>query len=150
MRTRHGRWWGLVLGMAMFNVAHADVTTVTEGVGISKVHIGEKADQAVHDLGPPSDSLYGFVFIYKLPGGTQLTVRMQENAVVSLNFSGKAGTGYQTVGGARFGMTHDEVVKLYGAPDAELADKIYYNKRGIGFFFNADGKLKEFWVFQPN
>jgi hypothetical protein len=142
---------GLVLWIAAIANAHS-ANLIQEGKGTDAVYIGEPVSAVTDKLGPPSDSLYGFVYIYKLPDGTRLSYRLndlEDKKIASISVAGPANSTYQTKAGARFGMKRKDIEALYGPPDAEVANKIFYNTRGIGFFF-TDGVVNEMSVFAPH
>ncbi len=123
--------------------------TVTAGRGLKAVYIGQEAAIAAKSLGAPRESLYGFIYLYDLPDGTKLSYRLADKRVESVSFVGGSVSRYQTGRGGKFGMTRAQIEALYGKPDAEAANKIFYNRLGIGFFFTAGG-VSEFWVFSPH
>jgi hypothetical protein len=122
--------------------------TVTAGRGLKAVYIGQEAASAAQSLGTPKEALYGFIYLYDLPDGTKLNYRLADKRIESVSFAGSSLSRYQTSRGGKFGMTRAQVEALYGKPDAEAANKIFYNRLGIGFFFKA-GSVSEFWVFPP-
>ncbi len=122
--------------------------TVVAGRGLKVLHIGQEAASAAQNLGTPKEALYGFIYLYELPDGTKLSYRVAEKRIESVSFTGSAVSRYRTGRGGKFGMTRAQIEALYGKPDAEAANKIFYNRLGIGFFFSA-GNVSEFWVFAP-
>lgn len=122
--------------------------TVTAGWGLESVYVGQEAAAAAKNLGAPRESLYGFIYLYDLPDGTKLSYRVADKRIESVSFTGGSLSHYHTRRGGKFGMTRSQIEALYGKPDAEAANKIFYNRLGIGFFFIA-GSVSEFWVFAP-
>ena len=111
---------------------------IKEGSGLTKLSLGMTADEAVHALGEPDQNLYGFVFVHKLPDGTVLSYRIEDERVAAINLKGDAKSKYLTLGGAKLGMLRNNVILLYGPPEAEAVNKLFYHKLGVGFFFNND------------
>lgn len=111
---------------------------IKEGGGLTKLFLGMTSDQAVQSLGEPDQNLYGFVFVHKLPDGTALSYRIEDEHVVAINLKGDAKSKYLTQRGAKLGMLRSSVILLYGAPEAEAVNKIFYHSLGVGFFFNND------------
>ena len=107
------------------------------------------ADEAVHAMGEPDQDLYGFIFVYKQPEGTMLSYRINEDRVVAINLKGDAKSKYITVGGAKLGMLRSKVILLYGVPDGEAVNKVFYRSQGIGFFFDNES-LYEITITPPN
>ena len=119
-----------------------------EGQGLSWVRLGMTTEEVVRGVGEPDQNLYGFVFIHKQPDGTQLSYRIDNNRLVSINLKGNSKSEYVTARGAEFGMSRRRIVRLYGEPEAEVLNKLFYYSQGISFFFNDDD-LYEFSVFPP-
>ena len=122
--------------------------TVTAGRGLKAVYVGQEAALAAQNLGTPRDALYGFIYLYDLPDGTKLSYRVVDKRIESVSFVGGSLSRYSTGRGGKFGMTRAQIEAVYGKPDAEAANKIFYNRLGIGFFFIA-GSVSEIWVFAP-
>lgn len=131
-------------------VAAADVSpqdyVIKEGRGLSYVHLDMTLEDAVRATGEPDQNLYGFVFIRKLVDGTELSYRIADNLLASLNFKGDTQSKYATARAAKFGMSRSKILQLYGPPEAEAVNKIFYYSLGISFFFKDDG-LYEISVF---
>lgn len=138
----------LLVGAVGANALEGDYT-VTAGRGLQGVYVGQEATSAAAGLGTPKEALYGFIYLYDLPDGTKLSYRVSDKHIESVSFVGSSLSRYQTVRGGKFGMTRGQIEALYGKPDAEAANKIFYHKLGIGFFFRA-GSVGEFWVFAPH
>jgi hypothetical protein len=119
-----------------------------EGYGLPQVHLGMAIDEVTRVLGEPDQNLYGFVFVHKRPDGTQLSYRIEDNRLVSINLKGNSGSVYVTARGAEFGMSRRRIVRLYGEPEAEALNKLFYHSQGVSFFFNDDD-LYEISVFPP-
>lgn len=122
---------------------------VIAGKGLKAIRLGQEAASAAKTLGTPKEALYGFIYLYDLPDNTKLSYRVVDKRIESISFTGTPQSSYHTDLGGKFGMTRTEIERLYGKPDAEAANKIFYNRRGIGFFFTGDG-VGEFWVFRPH
>lgn len=143
MGRSSGIAWLVVLVVMMSMAASAADAlpqdyAIKEGSGLTKVYLGMTSDEAAHAIGEPDQNLYGFVFIRKLPDGTVLSYRIADDRIVSINFKGDGKSKYVTLGGAKLGMLRSKVVLLYGVPDAEAVNKLFYHSRGISFFFNDD------------
>ncbi len=111
---------------------------IKEGSGLTNLSLGMTADEALHNMGEPDQNLYGFVFVHKLPDGTVLSYRVADDYVVAINLKGDAKSKYATLRGAKLGMLRNKVILLYGVPNAEAVNKIFYHSEGIGFFFDDD------------
>ncbi len=111
---------------------------IKEGSGLTHLLLGMTADEAIRAVGEPDQNLYGFIFVHKLPDGTVLSYRIADDHVVAINLKGDAKSKYVTLRGAKHGMLRSKVILLYGMPDAEAVNKIFYHSQGIGFFFNDD------------
>jgi len=122
-------------------------TVIQEGIGLPKLHLGESYDEVIHDLGQPTEDLYGFVFVYRLPNNAELNFRITDDKVVAVNFKGNAKTTYTTGRGAKFDMTRKQVEEIYGLPEAEAVNTLFYYRQGISFLFDDNGKLYEINVF---
>lgn len=128
--------------------ALADEVVVTEGKGLANVYIGQDGEAALKAMGPPSENLYGFVFLYKMPDGTKFSYRVTDKQVTGISVLGSASSTYRVAGGARFGMSRKQIEQLYGAPDSQAANKIFYPHRGVSFAF-IDDKMVEFNITAP-
>jgi hypothetical protein len=126
-------------------VAVAD-SVVKEGKGLDRVYVGQPADDALKSLGTPKDNLHDLYLVYELEGGVILKYRVDDGRLATLSFKGEPGAPYKTARGATFGSSIDAVRKLYGKPDLEVADKLFYLRQGVSFFFDAD-KCYEIKVF---
>ena len=111
---------------------------IKEGSGLTNLSLGMTADEAIRSLGEPDQNLYGFIFVRKLPDGTVLSYRIEDDHVIAINLKGDAKSKYVTLRGAKLGMLRSKVILLYGVPDAEAVNKVFYHSLGIGFFFNDD------------
>ena len=119
---------------------------IKEGHGLPHVYLEMNLEEAIRATGEPDHNLYGFVFVRKLADGTQLSYRIADDLLVALNFKGDAQSKYSTARAAKFGMARSKILQLYGAPDAEAVNKIFYYSQGISFFFK-DNLLYEISVF---
>ena len=119
---------------------------IQEGRGLPHIFLDMPLEQAIRATGEPDQNLYGFVFVRKLPDGTQLSYRIADNVLVSMNFKGDAQSRYATARAAKFGMSRSKILQLYGPPDAEAVNKVFYYSQGISFFFKDD-VLYEISVF---
>ena len=122
---------------------------IKEGSGLSHLFLGMSAEEAVRAVGEPDQNLYGFVFVHNLPDGTMLSYRIADEYVAAINVKGDAKSKYVTRRGARFGMLRNNVILLYGAPDAVAVNKVFYYSQGISFFFN-DNMLYEIGIVAPS
>lgn len=143
----------LLMGSIMASLASAAEKpsqdyVVKEGSGLSHLYLGMSAEEAVKVMGEPDQNLYGFVFVHNLPDGTMLSYRIADEHVASINLKGDAKSKYVTRRGARFGMLRNNVLLLYGAPDAVAVNKVFYYSQGISFFFN-DNVLYEVSIVAP-
>ena len=111
---------------------------IKEGSGLTNLSLGMTSDEAQRSLGEPDQNLYGFIFVRNLPDGTVLSYRIEEDHVVAINLKGDAKSKYVTLRGVKLGMLRSKVILLYGVPDAEAVNKVFYHSRGVGFFFNDD------------
>ncbi len=111
---------------------------IKEGSGLTNLDLGMTSDEAVHSLGEPDQNLYGFIFINNQPDGTVLSYRIADDHVAAINLKGDAKSKYITMRGAKLGMLRSKVILLYGVPDAEAVNKVFYHALGISFFFNND------------
>ncbi len=133
----------LILLTALGPVARAaDVSSpdylIKEGRGLSHIYLDMPLEDAIRATGEPDQNLYGFVFVRKLADGTQLSYRIADNLLVSLNFKGDARSKYVTARDARLGMSRSKILQLYGSPEAEAVNKVFYYSQGISFFFKDD------------
>ena len=103
-------------------------------------------EEAIRATGEPDQNLYGFIFVRKLTDGTQMSYRIADNLLASINFKGDARSKYATVRDARFGMSRSKILQIYGSPEAEALNKVFYYSQGISFFFKDD-VLYEISVF---
>jgi hypothetical protein len=126
---------GLIL--AAPGIAAAD-SIVKEGKGLDRVYVGQRAEEALESLGTPKDNLHDLYLVYELEGGVTLKYRVDDGRLATLSFKGEPGAPYKTSRGATFGSSIDAVRKLYGKPDLEVADKLFYLRQGVSFFFDAD------------
>ena len=129
---------GLFGGLACAAEVTPPDYVIKEGSGLTKLFLGMTSDEAVRNLGEPDQNLYGFIFVHKLPDGTALSYRIEDDRVVAINLKGDAKSKYLTQRGAKLGMLRNSVILLYGAPEAEAVNKVFYHKLGVGFFFNND------------
>jgi hypothetical protein len=146
--------WLLLVGSMMAGLACAAERqsqdyVVKEGNGLSRLSLGMTAEDAVRVMGEPDQNLYGFIFVHKLPDGTVLSYRIADDHVAAINLKGDAKSKYATPRSARFGMLRNNVILLYGVPDAEAVNKVFYHALGIGFFFN-DNVLYEISIVPAN
>lgn len=111
---------------------------IKEGSGLTNLDLGMTSDEAVHSLGEPDQNLYGFIFINNQPDGTVLSYRIADDHVAAINLKGDAKSKYITMRGAKLGMLRSKVILLYGVPDAEAVNKVFYHALGISFFFSND------------
>lgn len=111
---------------------------IKEGRGLSHIYLDMPLEDAIRATGEPDQNLYGFVFVRKLADGTQLSYRIADNLLVSLNFKGDARSKYVTARDARLGMSRSKILQLYGSPEAEAVNKVFYYSQGISFFFKDD------------
>ncbi len=111
---------------------------IKEGHGLPHVYLDMSLEEAIRATGEPDQNLYGFVFVRKLADGTQLSYRTADDLLVSLNFKGDGQSKYTTARAAKFGMSRSKILQLYGPPDAEAVNKIFYYSQGISFFFKDD------------
>ncbi len=133
----------LLVGASISGQAHAanrlpQDYVVKEGSGLTSIDLGMTSDEALHSLGEPDHNLYGFIFVNKLPDGTVLSYRIADDHVAAINLKGDAKSKYITMRGAKLGMSRNQVILLYGKPDAEAVNKIFYHAQGISFFFDND------------
>jgi hypothetical protein len=113
---------------------------------MTNLFLGMTADQAIAAEGEPDQNLYGFIFVHNLPDGTVLSYRIADEHVVAINLKGNARSKYFTTRGAKFGMLRSKVILLYGVPDAEAVNKVFYHTQGVSFFF-SDDELYEISIF---
>ncbi len=125
-------------------------SVVQAGVGLTNLHLGETYGEVEHALGKPTEDLYGFVFVYQLPHNAELNFRVTDNKVVAINLKGNAKTAFTTELGAKFGMTRKQVEALYGPPEAQAVNTLFYYQRGISFLFNETGRMSELNVFRQS
>ena len=150
MRTSPGIFFLILLTTLATLARAADVSAsdylIKEGHGLPHVYLDMQLEEAVRATGEPDQNLYGFVFMRKLADGTQLSYRIADDLLVSLNFKGDAQSKYATARAAKFGMARSKILQLYGPPEAEAVNKIFYYSQGISFFFKND-VLYEISVF---
>lgn len=125
--------------------SHADAAdrlpqdyVIKEGSGLTYLTLGMTSDEALHSLGEPDQNLYGFIFVNKQPDGTMLSYRIADDHVAAINLKGNAKSKYITLRGAKLGMSRNQVILMYGKPDAEAVNKVFYYTLGISFFFDND------------
>lgn len=121
---------------------------VSPGVGLKKVKIGMPFDQVAKAWGPPT-SKGGTVdnqWTYQVGNNTKITL-VGDNEVRVMKIAGGFNTPYVTTEGAAFGMPQYQLATIYGSAK-EVAGKIMYNDRGIGFVMD-DGQVSEMEVFAP-
>ena len=150
MRTSLGIFF-LILLTALGTVARAaDVSSpdylIKEGRGLPHIFLDMPLEEAIRATGEPDQNLYGFIFVRKLTDGTQMSYRIADNLLASINFKGDARSKYATVRDARFGMSRSKILQIYGSPEAEALNKVFYYSQGISFFFKDD-VLYEISVF---
>ena len=150
MRTSLGIFFLILLTTLVAVARAADAFppdyVIKEGRGLSHIYLDMTLEEAIRATGEPDQNLYGFVFVRKLADGTQLSYRIADNLLVSLNFKGDAQSKYTTARAAKFGMPHSKILQLYGPPDAEAVNKVFYYSQGVSFFFKDDG-LYEISIF---
>lgn len=121
---------------------------VSPGVGLKKVKIGMPFDQVLKAWGPPT-SKGGTIdnqWTYQVGNNTKITL-FGDNEVKVMKIAGGFNTPYVTTEGASFGMPQYQLATIYGAAK-EVAGKIMYNQRGIGFAMDH-GQVSEIQVFAP-
>ena len=111
---------------------------IKEGSGLTNLSLGMSSDEAVRSLGEPEQNLYGFIFVRNLPDGTVLSYRIADDHVVAITLKGDAKSKYITLRGAKPGMLRNKVILLYGVPEADALNKVFYHSQGVGFFFKDD------------
>lgn len=111
---------------------------IKEGSGLADIFLGMTSDEAIRSIGEPDQNLYGFVFVRQLPDSTVLSYRIADDRIVSINFKGGTASKFITLRGAKLGMLRSKIVSLYGAPEAEAVNKLFYHSQGISFFFDND------------
>ena len=111
---------------------------VKEGSGLTLLDLGMTSDEALHNLGEPDQNLYGFIFVNKQPDGTMLSYRIADDHVAAINLKGNVKSKFITMRGVKLGMPRNQVILLYGAPDAAAVNKVFYHALGISFFFDND------------
>ena len=150
MRTSPGIFFLILLTTLATLARAADVSApdylIKEGRGLPYIFLNMPLEEAIRVTGEPDQNLYGFIFIRKLADGTELSYRIVDNLLASLNFKGDARSKYATARDARFGMPRSKILQLYGPPEAEVINKIFYYSQGISFFFKDDA-LYEISVF---
>ena len=109
---------------------------IKEGAGLTNLFLGMTSDDAIRAVGEPDQNLYDFIFVRKLPDSTVLSYRIADDRVVAINLKGDSKSKYLTLRGAKFGMLRNKVILLYGVPEAEAVNKVFYHSLGISFFFN--------------
>lgn len=123
---------------------------IKEGSGLTRLSLGMTSEQALRAMGEPDQDLYGFIFVHQLPDGVMLSYRISDDRVVAINIKpGGKSSRYVTRRGAKFGMLRKEVILLYGAPESEAVNKIFYAAQGISFFF-TNGVLYEIGIMPVN
>lgn len=145
MRSMFNVWLIAGLLAAASGGVSAD-SVVKEGKGLDQIFVGQSADDALKSLGAPKYNLHGLYLVHELEGGITLKYRVEDGRVATLSFRGDVGAPYKTARGVTFGSSIDAVRKLYGKPDLEVADKLFYLKQGVSFFFDGD-KCYEIKVF---
>jgi hypothetical protein len=123
------------------------------GSGFQRVHIGQTFDQAAKVWGNPKNVQRQRVdaakkWAYEAADGTVLILNGRQT-IELITVAGTSSSLYQSVQGARFGMTPSEVARLYaGPPPRGKAKQLSYPRLGISFTF-TDGSLAAMQVFLP-
>ncbi len=123
------------------------------GSGFQRVHIGQTFNQAAQAWGNPKKATRQRVratkkWVYEAADGTVLILNGNQT-IKSITVAGASSSLYQSVQGARFGMTPAEVARLYpGAAPRGKVKQLAYPRLGISFRF-ANGTLAAMQVFPP-
>ncbi len=142
MRTSLGIFFLILLTSLTTVIRAADGSSsdyrIKEGRGLSHIYLDMPLEEAIRATGEPDQNLYGFIFVRKLADGTQLSYRIADNLLASLSFKGDTQSKYGTARDAKFGMPRSKILQLYGPPEAEVVNKVFYYSQGISFFFKDD------------
>jgi len=117
---------------------------IRPGVGFRSVHIGMPFSAVREAWGTPDRTRRGFSrkWYYK-PEAASLIVLHGNKTVQKLIVRGTPGSVFQTLEGVRFGMSPEQIRRVYGVPAGRKRnDKIRYSAQGIAFAFQDDALLE--------
>lgn len=119
---------------------------IIEGYGLKKVHLGQSLEDLIEKIGAPHKSSKASLFgasrklYYRIDSNTEMLVLLTKSGVSQILFEGNMSSAYSTYGGARFGMSAQELRMIYGNGVAKK-NTIRYPRKGISFSFE-NGRLK--------
>lgn len=123
------------------------------GTGFRGIHIGQGFDQVLKIWGKPKKAekqLFGLktVWAYNAENGTQM-ILTGKKTVKTITVVGEPASLYQSVEGARFGMSPNEIAHLYPGPTPlGRMKRLSYPRLGIAFSFK-NNSLVAMEVFSP-
>jgi hypothetical protein len=139
-----------LLSIAAVSASAADTPRVIkEGVGWDRFLVGANANYLMDALGAPDKHSQGRMMKWSKAGLNCLLD--DRNQAIELRFEKRFHGG--TEGGVTFGMTSEQVRKIYG--DAEKLDwrgggmKLIWRSRGILIWFHGN-KVYQIVVFKPH